>query len=125
MLDIEKLADEFFEFPDENNKQFVTYTSAKFFAEYFHAEKQRDQEPVAWKYKTNKVHTWITEVKPPDDAYDGGTLTPLYTSPQPAQSLQSHDNEVIEKCAKVCDEMDNEYGWGCVAASTIRLMKGK
>lgn len=35
-------------------------------------------EPVAWKYKTNKVHTWITEDKPPEDAYDEGALKPLY-----------------------------------------------
>jgi hypothetical protein len=39
-------------------------------------------EAVAWKYTTNKVHTWITEVKPPDDAYDEGSLIPLFTSPQ-------------------------------------------
>lgn len=35
-------------------------------------------EPVAWKYKTNKVHIWITEDEPPEDAYDEGTLKPLY-----------------------------------------------
>lgn len=40
-------------------------------------------------------------------------------------SLQEHDNATIEKCAKVCDEMNNEYGWGEVAANTIRLLKGK
>ena len=36
MIDIEKLADEFFEFPDENNKQYVTFFSAKLFAEAYH-----------------------------------------------------------------------------------------
>ncbi len=41
------------------------------------------------------------------------------------QCLQEHDNEVIEMCAKICDEMNNEYGWGKVAANTIRLLKGK
>jgi Flp pilus assembly CpaE family ATPase len=38
----------------------------------------------------------------------------------PAQSLQEHDNEVIEKCAKVCDE----HGAIWVAKS-IRALKGK
>ena len=44
----------------------------------------------------------------------------------PAQSLQSHDNEVIEKCAKVCDEYN-----GTVRATAeniafkIRALKDK
>lgn len=38
----------------------------------------------------------------------------------PAQSLQEHDNEVIERCAKVCEE--NEYSF--VSAVKIRALKG-
>ncbi len=38
----------------------------------------------------------------------------------PAQSLQSFENEVIERCAKVCDRFDN-YG----LADKIRALKGK
>lgn len=39
----------------------------------------------------------------------------------PAQSLQEHDNEVIEKCAKVCDG----YTHGVWFADNIRALKGK
>ena len=39
----------------------------------------------------------------------------------PAQSLIQHDNEVIEKCAEVCDTYG--HGWG-VLADQIRTLKG-
>ena len=39
----------------------------------------------------------------------------------PAQSLQAHDDEVIERCAKVCDECGTTAG----AAHFIRELKGK
>lgn len=37
-------------------------------------------KPDAWKYQVNGVHTDIEEIEPPDDAYDEGTLTPLYSA---------------------------------------------
>ncbi len=41
------------------------------------------QEPVAWMYEVNGAHTILDLFEPPDDAYDEGTLYPLYTTPQP------------------------------------------
>jgi hypothetical protein len=39
-------------------------------------------EPVAWQYRVNGVHVFYTECEPPpDDAYDAGTLVPLYSRP--------------------------------------------
>ena len=46
----------------------------------------------------------------------------------PAQSLLQHDNEVIEKCAKVCEDI-NEDGYTTIeeqfCAERIRDLKGK
>ena len=44
-----------------------------------------EQEPVAWVYEVNGAHTKLDLCKPPDDAYDEGTLYPLYTSPPQRQ----------------------------------------
>ena len=38
-------------------------------------------EPVAWMYEVNHAHTCLDLFEPPDDAYDEGTLYPLYTTP--------------------------------------------
>jgi len=38
-------------------------------------------EPVAWMYAVNGIWTAFSDELPPDDAYDEGTLTPLYTHP--------------------------------------------
>lgn len=43
------------------------------------------QEPVAWMYEVNGAHTCLDLFEPPDDAYDEGTLHPLYTTPPAAQ----------------------------------------
>jgi len=40
-----------------------------------------EQEPVAWMYEVNNAHTCLDLFEPPDDAYDEGTLHPLYTTP--------------------------------------------
>ena len=54
---------------------------------------------------------------------------PVYTAPQ---SLQEHDNEVIERCAKVCDEagqpnkdeIHTDAQWAAkVMAANIRALK--
>lgn len=55
-------------------------------------------------------------------------------SKTPAQSLQEHDDEVIERCAKVCDdasqphqdEIHTDAQWAAkVMAANIRALKGK
>jgi hypothetical protein len=38
-----------------------------------------NNEPVAWMYAVNGIWTAFSDELPPDDAYDEGTLTPLYT----------------------------------------------
>ena len=44
----------------------------------------------------------------------------------PAQSLQAHDDEIIERCAKVCEELFNgEFGIAGQFAEAIRALKGK
>ena len=54
------------------------------------------------------------------------TIIDLITN-SPAQSLQEHDNEVIEWCAKVCESLKNQDY--CVdvraGAEAIRALKGK
>ena len=44
-------------------------------------------------------------------------------STTPSESLQAHENEVIEKCAKVCDVNIAKYGYEFV--KDIRALKGK
>lgn len=39
-------------------------------------------EPVAWQFRTNGKHWHVVQVCPPDDAYDKGTLSPLYAAPK-------------------------------------------
>ena len=48
---------------------------------------EQEQEPVAWMYEVNGAHTILDLCEPPDDAYDEGTLCPLYTSPPKRQPL--------------------------------------
>jgi len=51
------------------------------------AIKQEEQaKPVAWRYVVNGVWTNYIEIEPPDDAYDKGSLTPLYATP-PSQPV--------------------------------------
>ena len=196
-IDIEKFADEFFEFPDESNKQYVTYISAKLFAEAYHkakceqSEANSAQEIAKLKERVKELeiqndnyyddevelHTEISELKEQlTIAYMAGGLDKKSEITQlqahinelrealeiaveyqrsdvanfhsayagyedekheqydkdlkfvenvmastPAQSLQAHDDEVIERCAKVCDECGTTAG----AAHFIRELKGK
>ncbi len=46
---------------------------------------QRDAaraQPVAWRYMVNGVHVEYSGKRPPDDAYDEGSLQPLYAHPR-------------------------------------------
>ena len=45
------------------------------------AAAQAKQEPVAWAYTINNSHSVFSAEKPPQDAYDEGTLYPLYAAP--------------------------------------------
>lgn len=39
------------------------------------------QEPEYWAYVVNGSHTCFSATEPPEDAYDEGTLRPLYLAP--------------------------------------------
>jgi len=54
-------------------------------------------EPVAWMYEVNHAHTCLDLFEPPDDAYDEGTLYPLYTTP-PQRTWVGLTDEEIQKC---------------------------
>lgn len=56
--------------------------------------KEPEQEPVAWMYEVNNAHTCLDLFEPPDDAYDEGTLHPLYTTPPQRKPLT--DEEINE-----------------------------
>lgn len=47
------------------------------------AASQLSAEPAAWKWRSNKFHDRLEFYFPPDDAYDEGTLKPLYTLKEP------------------------------------------
>ena len=69
----------------------------------------------------NHLREGISEIAAEaQDTYTNAALTKLLSA-TPAQSLAKHDDEVIEKCAKVCDEC----GTTEVAARLIRDLKGK
>lgn len=39
-------------------------------------------KPVAWMYEVNNTFILFSANKPPEDAYDEGSLVPLYTAPK-------------------------------------------
>ena len=68
-----------------------------------------EQEPVAWMYEVNNAHTCLDLFEPPDDAYDEGTLHPLYTTP-PQRTWVSPTDKEIEAIWEVA--MFANYGVG-------------
>lgn len=44
----------------------------------------KSQKPAGWRYSINGMWDGWSEEKPPEDAYDEGSLQPLYTNPRPA-----------------------------------------
>jgi hypothetical protein len=53
------------------------------------------QKPVAWMYEVNHAHTCLDLFEPPDDAYDEGTLYPLYTIPPQRKPLTDEEIDTI------------------------------
>ena len=103
-IDIEKFADEFFEFPDESNKQYVTYISAKLFAEAYHKAKCEQSEDVA-RVQYDMSVEWNPKLK--EDLPAG---TKLYTT-QPDQSseierLKAREARLLEAAKKFEDLYD-------------------
>jgi hypothetical protein len=48
-------------------------------------------KPVAWMYEVNDTFILFSANKPPEDAYDEGSLVPLYTAPR-----ELSDEEIYE-----------------------------
>jgi len=55
-------------------------------------------KPVAWMYEVNHAHTCLDLFEPPDEAYDEGTLYPLYLAPHKRKPLS--DEEIVETFCK-------------------------
>lgn len=161
-IDIEKLADEFLHGADRNGAYYGYADDLKQFAEAYAAKVLEDKEREIAELKTtvrsdnSKViaalnahindlrealedtNTRLNEMV--DVFYKGSTAADRkriadnfeLLSKTPAQSLQEHDNEVIEKCAKVCDEagqpnkdeIHTDAQWAAkVLAANIRALK--
>ena len=77
-----------------------------------------NNEPVAWMYACNGVWTAFSDELPPDDAYDEGTLTPLYTHP-----VELTDEEIYEILWKNFPISDKEANANFIAVMThcVRL----
>ena len=56
-----------------------------------------NNEPVVWMYKVNGEHQTWSFIEPPTDAYDEGSLIPLYT--HPAKTLTDEEiTQVFDEC---------------------------
>ena len=64
------------------------------------------QEPKYWTYMVNNTWRCIEEQEPPEDAYDEGSLEPLYAASVDAKAIRA---EALEEAAKVCDELVLEH----------------
>jgi len=64
-----------------NQQKFISPTVFARAIEAAVLEAQGKQEPVAWAYTINNSHSVFSAEKPPEDAYDEGTLYPLYAAP--------------------------------------------
>jgi len=66
---------------------------------------EQEAEPVYWVYTINKSHTIGSVEKPPEDAYDEGTLVALYDhTPDSAAEiarLQSENKDYVENILKL------------------------
>ena len=75
------------------------------------------QEPVAWMYEVNGAHTCLDLFEPPADAYDEGTLHPLYTTPPAAPVQDSTCNETLRAQGKAYPRTCRKCGLGpCIGA---------
>jgi len=71
-------------------------------------EAQGKQEPVAWAYTINNSHSVFSAEKPPEDAYDEGTLYPLYAAPVVRPDMVMVPREPTEAMLNSCYAFDNK-----------------
>ena len=79
----------------------LKYAEVGYWMEFLSTPPQQEakDEPVAWMYEVNHAHTCLDLFEPPDDAYDEGTLYPLYTTPPQRKPLT--DEEIDQICGDV------------------------
>lgn len=80
-------------------------------------------EPVAWQFRTNGKHWHVVQVCPPDDAYDEGTLSPLYAAPKALAPLTDEQLRQMRTDARASEDCANEY-WFILFARAIEAAHG-
>lgn len=78
-------------------------------------------KPDEWRHTVNNVHTFYAEEKPPDDAYDEGTLVPLYTLATVRKWLEELSAKVIA-AGTLFDMKDDLSDIGADAEGIFRAM---
>jgi len=63
-------------------------------------------KPVAWMYRVNNSFNTFSTIEPPDDAYDEGTLIPLYTHP-----VKELTDEEIRELGRMSRKWQDPYVW--------------
>jgi len=79
-------------------------------------------EPVAWMYEVNHAHTCLDLFEPPDDAYDEGTLYPLYTTPPQRTPITDEDIRQANH-HMVCGAYDYSFKQGVRWAEKVHGIK--
>lgn len=73
--------------------------------------------PVAWQFRTNGKHWHVVQVCPPDDAYDKGTLSPLYAAPKALAPNVAWLSNVIRQV-----DGNNKMGAGALAEKIVEAI---
>lgn len=146
MIDIEKLAQDMFGTVLVNGKEYYEIDSEEWknLAEAYAAKVLEDKERelcVLKELRANSIENSCKQILELQshinalreafrkirscygDGYEVDNIARQALSKTPAQSLIEHDNEVIERCAKVLEQM--ELIGGLDFAESIRALKGK
>ena len=150
MIDIEKLADEILEKIHPYDNWVGSVNDLELFAESYAAKVLEEKEREIAELKTTvrsdnskviaALNAHINDLREAfrkirscyGDGYEVDNIARQALSKTPAQSLQEHENEVIERCAKVCDEagqpnkdeIHTDAQWAAkVLAANIRALK--
>ena len=100
-------------------KQQIEELSKKMWDELQHIAFE-ENTPKYWTYVVNNTWRNIDEQQPPEDAYDEGTLEPLYAAPVDAKAIRA---EALEEAAKVCDDESRYSNDAECCAAAIRGLK--
>lgn len=97
-----------------NQQKFISPTVFARAIEAAVLEAQAGQEPVAWAYTVNNSHSVFSAEKPPEDAYDEGTLYPLYAAPVVQPDILNDIDLILagshtEDCYAICGPGDETW----------------